>query len=159
MHQAMLTILFCAGVICLPQSGNPEPGAEDSRKAAREDLEKLQGTWDRVSMEIEGEEVEVPADEVKGWTATYKDDEITLSNRDGVYRRGIITLDPGRTPKSMNTWDADGPFQDQTVPGIYEIQGDTLRVCFARPGEERPTEFTTKRGSGFLYCVYKRSKR
>jgi uncharacterized protein (TIGR03067 family) len=69
-----------------------------------------------------------------------------------------VTLDPARTPKAMNTWDLDGPFQDQTVPGIYRLDGDTLKLCFARPGEKRPTEFTTRSGTGFLVVVYKRQK-
>ena len=42
------------------------------------------------------------------------------------------------------------------MPGIYELKGDTLKVCFAKPGQNRPTEFTTKQGTGFLYCLYKR---
>ena len=74
-------------------------------------------------------------------------------------RRGIITLDPDRKPRAVNTWDQDGPFEDQTVPGIYELQGETLKLCFARPGQERPKEFTTKSGTGFLVCTYKKQKR
>jgi uncharacterized protein (TIGR03067 family) len=123
---------------------------------ARADLDKLQGTWTLVVMEHEGESA--PAEEFKGWTATYEGNRLTLRAGEEVRRRGLVTLDAGRKPKAMNTWDKDGPFEDQTVPGIYEIDGDTLRVCFARPGEDRPREFTTKRGTGILYCVYKRAR-
>ena len=148
----------CIGIVCLmTQLGASNPASEtNSRKTARKDLKEMQGTWDRVSMELEGKEV--PADTLKGWTATYKNDLLTLSSKDGVYRRILVTLDPSRKPKAMNSWDLEGPFEDQTVPGIYEIDGDTMKVCFAEPGHERPKEFTTKQGPGFLYCVYKRSK-
>jgi hypothetical protein len=44
------------------------------------------------------------------------------------------------------------------VPGIYDLEGDTLKLCFARPVQERPKEFTTKSGTAFLVCVYKRHK-
>ena len=127
--------------------------AEDAAKA---DLDRLQGTWQMVEMEAEGEAV--PAEEIKTRTAVYEGNRLKLCQGDTVRRRGIITLNPGRKPKAMNTWDQDGPYEDQTVPGIYELDGDTLKVCFARPGQERPKAFTTKEGTGVLVCVYKRQK-
>jgi uncharacterized protein (TIGR03067 family) len=66
--------------------------------------------------------------------------------------------DPSRTPKAMNTWDRAGPAKDKTFPGSYEIDGDTSRVRFARPGEARPTEFSSGQGSGFLNDTYKRQR-
>ena len=148
----------CVGVACLSRAGESKPAEEsNSRKAAQEDLKKLQGTWKRISMEVEGNEV--PTDALTSWTATYEDDRLTLSSKEGNYRQAIVTLDPSRKPKALNTWDADGPFADQTVPGIYEIDGDTMKVCFALPGKKRPEEFTTKRGTAFLYCVYERKMR
>ena len=58
----------------------------------------------------------------------------------------------------MNTWDQDGPSEDSTYPGIYEFDGDTLRVCFARLGGVRPTGFSSTQGTGFLYYLYKRQR-
>jgi uncharacterized protein (TIGR03067 family) len=123
---------------------------------AQDDLDKLQGTWQLVAMEVEGHEV--PAEELGGRTAEYRGNRLLLRAGDAVRRRGLVTLDPSRNPKAVNTWDQDGPFEDQTVPGIYELDGETLKVCFARPGEPRPKEFGTKGDNGFLYCVYKKSK-
>lgn len=157
MRCIILTIGLCACVVLVPLDGAVGQGDRaESRKTAQADLKKLQGTWDRVLMEHEGEEL--PAEDNKGWTAVYEDDVVTLKTGADVYRRGIITLDPTKKPKSINTWDLGGPYADQTVPGIYELDGDVLKLCFARPGAERPKEFTSKRGNGFLYCVYKRQK-
>ena len=69
-----------------------------------------------------------------------------------------MTLDPSKSPKKINTWDLTGPYADDTVPGIYEVDDDTLKLCFSRPKVARPVEFTTKKEPGFLYCVYKRKK-
>jgi uncharacterized protein (TIGR03067 family) len=123
---------------------------------AKTDLEKLQGTWVLASMETEGHDV--APDDFKNWTASYEQNRVVLRVGDRVRRRGLVTLDPGRKPKAINTWDQDGPYEDQTVPGIYELDGDTLKLCFARPGQERPKEFTTKSGTAFLFCVYKKHK-
>jgi uncharacterized protein (TIGR03067 family) len=122
----------------------------------RTDLDKLQGTWLLVAMESEGENV--PAEDFKDYKSVYEENRLTLLAGDRVRRRGLVTLDPSRKIKAINTWDQDGPYADRTVPGIYELDGDTLKLCFARPGEERPKEFTTKSGTGFLFCVYKRQK-
>jgi uncharacterized protein (TIGR03067 family) len=129
--------------------------AAEARKQAKADLEKMQGTWVRVNMELDGNRF--PLEGV--WTASYSGDVLTLAIDGKVYRTGaIVTLDTRQTPKAVNTWDVEGPFKDKTLPGIYEIDGDKLRVCFANPGDARPTEFTTKIGTGFLYVEYKREK-
>jgi uncharacterized protein (TIGR03067 family) len=107
-------------------------------------------------MEREGEEV--PPEAVKGSLVQYEDDRVTLYREGEIFRRGIVTLDPTKSPKKVNTWDLSGPYEDQTVPGIYEVDGDTLRLCFSRPGAERPAEFSTKKPPGFLSCVYKRKQ-
>lgn len=155
MHQFLLVIGCYAGLIGVIR---PEPSAVTSlpknRELAREDLKKLQGTWERIAMEFDGKKV--PDEDLKGWVAIYEDDQLTLKVDGKVYRRGIVALDPSKTPKAINTWDADGAFADQTLAGIYELDGNLLRICIAKPGEKRPTEFTTKNGTGFIFCVYRR---
>jgi len=131
--------------------------AEDprpAREAARADLEKLQGTWTLVSMEVEGQAA--PPKAIEGQSAVYEGDAVTLMDGETVRRRGIVTLDPTRRPAAINTWDQDGPREDRTTPGIYELKGRTLRLCFARPDEKRPDEFTTERGTGYILLVYER---
>jgi uncharacterized protein (TIGR03067 family) len=129
---------------------------EFSRESSRNDLAALQGTWLLVAMETEGDAV--AAEEFKGWHAVYEGDAVTLHSDTEVRRHGITTLDATRNPKAINTWDQDGPYDDRTVPGIYELKGDSLTLCFARPGEQRPSEFTTKKGTGFLMVRYERKK-
>jgi uncharacterized protein (TIGR03067 family) len=133
------------------------PGLSGSDKDSGEgDLAKLQGQWVVVSLEHRGHVAE-PAD-FEGQSSVYEKNRWTWKVGDKVMRRGIITLDSTRSPKAINTWDSDGPHEDETVPGIYQLDGDTLKLCFAMPGETRPTEFTTKAGTGAILVVYKRKK-
>ena len=152
------SILFAFAFGFLPGQTAVKPeetNQSEARKQAKADLDKFQGTWLRVKMELAG--MSVPIEGVS--TAIYSGDVLTLTIDGKPYRTGsIVTLDPGRKPKAINTWDAEGEHKDKTLPGIYEIDGDTMKVCFAMPGKDRPTEFTTMKGSGFLYIEYKRQK-
>jgi uncharacterized protein (TIGR03067 family) len=142
-------ILACFVALTPSVSASDKPAGED-------DLAKLQGQWVVVSLEHRGHPAE-PA-EFAGQSSVYEKNRWTWNAGDKVMRRGIITLDSTRTPKAINTWDSDGPHEDETVPGIYQLDGDTLKLCFAMPGEKRPTEFTTKSGTGSFVVVYKRKK-
>ena len=149
-------VLFGIGLVAVGLVGvaAEEPKPADVRKQAADDLNAMQGTWMRVAMEVEGQPF--PLDPAVEWTATYKGDLLTLAKGGKPYQaNSIVTLDPGRTPKAVNTWSAEGDTKDQTWPGIYKLAGDTMTICFARPGEGRPTEFSTKAG-GYLLAVYKR---
>jgi hypothetical protein len=43
--------------------------------------------------------------------------------------------------------------------GIYEIDHDTLSVCFDEEGKKRPTEFKSAAGSATFVNVHKRAKK
>jgi uncharacterized protein (TIGR03067 family) len=142
---AMSLTTFLSAVLAGVMAGPPPDG-----------LAPFQGTWTLVAMEREGEPVS--PDDFRGGTATYEGNHVTLRSGDTVRRRGIVTVDPARKPAAINTWDLDGPYQDQTVPGIYKLEGDTLTLAFDRPGADRPEKFTTKEGTAVLLCVYKRQR-
>jgi uncharacterized protein (TIGR03067 family) len=53
---------------------------------------------------------------------------------------------------------AEGPNKGAVMLGIYEISGDTLKVCFDPEGKKRPTQFKSASGSQTL-VVHKRVKK
>jgi uncharacterized protein (TIGR03067 family) len=55
--------------------------------------------------------------------------------------KGRFKLDPSKAPKQItDTWDAETGIRDQGE-GIYEFDGDTLKICFGGRGKPRPTSF------------------
>jgi hypothetical protein len=53
----------------------------------------------------------------------------------------------------------EGPTKGKTHLGIYVLDGDKVKFCFAAPGKDRPTEFTAKEGSEFTLSEWKRDKK
>lgn len=74
--------------------------------------------------------------------------------QDGMIRQSAFFL------AALDTEVTAGDQKGKTIQGIYEIDGDTLRVCVVLPGKgERPTEFSGKGGSGCNLTVYERQKK
>jgi uncharacterized protein (TIGR03067 family) len=79
----------------------------------------------------------------------------------------VIKIDPTKRPKTVDIWSDESSFGksvEDTLKGppvlaIYELDGDTLRVCWAPVAKrDRPTEFAAKTGSGHGLVVLKREK-
>ena len=67
-----------------------------------------------------------------------------------------MRIDPSKSPKTVSATISKGLYQGETMLGIYEIDGDTLKFCFEIEGQNRPTEFKTSTGEGRFLAVYKR---
>ncbi|HTA30315.1 MAG TPA: TIGR03067 domain-containing protein [Candidatus Cybelea sp.] len=72
--------------------------------------------------------------------------------------RGTYTIDPGTKPKSMSVTGTEGPNQGKTFPAIYELAGDTLRICYDLSGTSRPAEFKSVTGTKLYLVTYHRKK-
>ena len=129
--------------------------ADPKDDAAKKELDKFAGTWKAVSIVEDGKEV--PKDEVEKVSLTVKGDDYTFRRGDAVIE-GTHKLDPGKTPKTIDAVRSTGPNKGKSILGIYELTDDTYKVCFAGPGQDRPTEFASKAGSGCRLIVMKREK-
>jgi uncharacterized protein (TIGR03067 family) len=87
-----------------------------------------------------------------------KGDEATTTMAGQVFIRAKITIDPSKKPKTIDYQMIGGFTAGKKQLGIYEVDGDMFKSCFAKPGAERPIDFTTKPGDGRTLSVWKRAK-
>ena len=51
-----------------------------------------------------------------------------------------------------------GPDSGKTFPAIYELKGDTLRICYDLSGAKSPTEFKSIAGTKLYAVTYNRKE-
>jgi uncharacterized protein (TIGR03067 family) len=114
-------------------------------------LKALQGKWEVVKIVMGGEQL--PLEKKPKLIFTFKGTQLIPSDMpDDV---ATIKLDPSQMPAWFNLTDRS----NEKSLGIYEISGDTLKICFADPGTERPKEFTSPKGSKTGYVELKRVRK
>ena len=152
MRIALLTLLC---ILALTASRGTGARADEKADVEKE-LKKFQGTWTFESVEAGGKKL--PADRFKGITVTFEGDKYAVKKGDEVVEAAIQKLDPSKSPKTLDAKVTDGPNAGAVILGIYEISGDTLKVCFDPEGKKRPTQFKSAYGSQTL-VVHKRVKK
>lgn len=125
----------------------------------KKDMDALQGSWKLVSRERDGKAD--PADAIKDIVVVNTGNKFELKGGPSAVgaTKGSFVIDATKKPKHMDRTPADGPQKDKTLLCIYELDGDTLKLCVAPAGKERPTEFSSKAGSGHILSVFKREKK
>jgi uncharacterized protein (TIGR03067 family) len=118
------------------------------------DLERLQGTWHRVSVTVDGKDRS--AHEVRGQPMVIKGDQYTLTM--DTIRRGTVLIDPTTSPKRIDFLSTEGPHKGKVLPGIYKVEGNSWTYCIVLPGGDRPREFSSKPGSGHMLFVNERDQ-
>jgi len=129
-------------------------GADD--QAVKKDLALLQGEWSMVSGSADGQPM--PDEMLKQMKRVCKGAETTTTMGGQVFMKAKITIDPSKTPKTVDYEMTDGFTKGKKQLGIYEVDGDTFKSCFGKPGAERPTDFISKPGDGRTLSVWKREK-
>jgi uncharacterized protein (TIGR03067 family) len=128
---------------------------------------KLDGTW--VVESIVRDPKERGPGEGQGIRCAITGEKVvfTFPGQDKPAGSFLIRIDPTRKPKALDIREGEPPSgksvnatrKGPPVLAIYELDGDTLRVCWA-PLEkrERPKEFAAKPGSNHSLVVLKRQK-
>jgi uncharacterized protein (TIGR03067 family) len=113
---------------------------DDGKAEAADDTQLLEGKWVAVSSELNGRKIlvkDLPAKAPRP-TIVFKDGKGTYNLRRGAQGRGgpmLVVVDATKTPKTldlqMNSKMANGP--TVALKGIYQVDGDTLMICYNNP--------------------------
>jgi uncharacterized protein (TIGR03067 family) len=125
--------------------------SEDDKVVGKE-LALLQGEWSLASAMNDGEPM--PDNLRKQMKWSFKGDVATRTMSGKPLMKAKITIDPSKMPKTIDHQITDAIFGGGTQLGIYELDGNTLKVCLSYNGGERPKEFSGK----LLLMVWKREK-
>ncbi len=106
------------------------------------DLDRLQGTWSIVSLEMDGQKMSGGGGQI-----VVRGDRFTTLAMGARYE-GTVVVRETSSPKTFDLHFEDGPEKGNTSLGIYELQGDTWRICLTTRGSRRPTEFAAPAGTG-----------
>jgi len=143
----MMKSILC---LCLAVVVSPAAFAADLP-----DAKTIAGNWTPIKAELGGQPLP---------DAVMKTISLTLA--DGKYEAmaegrpdyGTYSLDAAAQPKGMTVTGTKGPNQGKTFPCIYELNGDTLRICYDLSGTKRPSEFKSVAGTQLYLVTYKRKK-
>jgi uncharacterized protein (TIGR03067 family) len=108
-----------------------------------QDLDKLQGNWNIVSLEMDGQKMIADG----GGRIEVRGDRFRSVGMRDIYE-GTVAVHEATKPKSFELHFEEGPEKGNVNFGIYELDGDTWKICLATRGSERPKEFAAPPGTG-----------
>jgi uncharacterized protein (TIGR03067 family) len=123
--------------------------------ATKQEYDKFKGTWRIESLEIKGEKLS--GDFVKNFKLVIDGDTFKSSGAEGD-ASGTFKVDVSKKPKHLDIEFKEGLEKGKVLKCIYELDGDTYKLCLDTTGKTRPTEFSSK-GAGLALEVLKREKK
>ena len=120
-----------------------------------DDAKAIQGRWRLVQAELSGQPLpDAVISTISLKLENGKYEVVVAGNPD----RGTYAIDPGAKPKRMTVTGTEGPNVGKTFPAIYELKGDSLRICYDLSGEKRPAGFSTSQDTKLVLVTYTRIK-
>jgi len=126
---------------------------------AADDTKNLNGTWKPQHALLAGQPVPVPVLEAITLTIDGTNYEVVVVTEKGPSPdRGTLTFDLAANPKGMTITGVEGPNAGKSFPAIYELDGDSLRICYDLSGQQRPAEFKSAPATKLYLVTYQRVK-
>jgi uncharacterized protein (TIGR03067 family) len=111
----------------------------------------LNGVWVPVSAVLDGKSM--TTEECKGIHAIFHNGKYSVQVGKQT-DKGTYTIDESKDPKQVTIVGTDGPNKGKTIPGIFERDKDTLKVCYDMSGKAAPEKFESKADSKAFLVTY-----
>jgi uncharacterized protein (TIGR03067 family) len=100
----------------------------------------------------------LPEDRFKDARIVFQGETFTHKQGEMILAKGVFRLDRGNKPGVIDLVVMGGEKNEETTLGIYELEGNVLRICGARPGQERSTTFEAEDRSANTLLTCKRAE-
>lgn len=151
-----MKITFTRGMLAFLLAAT-SPMSFDNQNAMEKDYALFNGVWAFDLVEVNGAtQPGVPFETNKMIVVSAERRFIVVQGKK--ITRGVFQMDPTRTPKQIDVTATNSKGKTLTTLAIYELEGDTYKVCSSFRSNERPSEFLSKPGSETVFEVLKRSK-
>jgi uncharacterized protein (TIGR03067 family) len=166
MMRPLFSLSLVFGLLC-GCSGSDKDGTKAApveAAPAEGDAAKLQGRWKVVGGEAQGKPLS--DEELKeGMCFVFAGDKVTEIGKDG-NKEKRFKLDVTQTPRTIRfseylvlaTGEAAELDPKDTMPGIYELDGDTLRLCVNVEDATLPTAFRSQEKPECVMLVLRRER-
>jgi len=119
----------------------------------KEELARLQGVWSIVALEVDGATMAEGA--FRGSQIVVKGSAFETVSMGATYK-GKLKVDSKKTPRTLDLMFEAGPEKGNRSLAIYELDGDTWRICLTVTAKTRPAAFATAPGSGLALETLRR---
>jgi len=120
-----------------------------------DDMEFLRGSWDLKALEAGG--THLPVTELGPASLTIEASQFVMASSIGRASRGSFCVQPSLSPRGITLKFETGTDKGRKSRGIYELAGDTLKLCLANGRATRPSVFASTAGSGLVVYTYARA--
>jgi uncharacterized protein (TIGR03067 family) len=126
------------------------PAPDDPTK---KDQERIQGTWKVDSIQAPDGAAQPDAADMR---MTFDVEKVVMTKGGNEFKKGTFKLDASKKPPAIDLTDDK---DKMAALGIYQLDGDTLKIAVAKEGAERPKEFKPDKDAGVGVVVLKRDKK
>ena len=149
--------VFLVGGVLLTAIATIATADNAKDEAIKKDRKQIEGKWRVVALEVNGNKA-MAEDAKKLTVVNGSDGTWSLRSEDKEIGKGNSTIVPTKKPRAIDFTSIEEGGKSEQYLGIYELGEKTRKLCYAPPGKERPTEFSSKPGSEHILVTFEREK-
>jgi uncharacterized protein (TIGR03067 family) len=148
---------FKAALVAVLVIAVPAPEERERKDETQQVLAKLQGEWHLARLNL-GNDLGPDIDNMLGQLRfVFQGRKLTVHQPGNRTDEADFTIDVSKKPYAIDVRPTTGPEKGQLSKAIFEITGDTLQLTVARPGKDRPADFTPAAKSEIVTVIFRRA--